>query len=312
MFAAVPVHTLDRENWLETRREGLGGSDIAAVVGLSPWSTPFSVYVDKIGAVPLDDEGSEAMRWGQVLEGAILTEWEERSGLWVVHQGSLFRNLAEPWMLCTVDGLAGESPYPDLTGVIAVAEVKSTGEWSWDEVPAHYQCQAQWEMAVTGLDRTIFVVLHMGKKLATYEVKADPDDQAALIEAGRAFWFDRVLAEQPPPMEARDSRLLSEMWPEDSGDEVPVDGVLVQALAEVRAELRPLEERRADLENRIKASMGEAAFGTVNGERVVSWKTQTSRRVDTTRLKAERPDVAAEYTTESTSRVFRLSKEMGT
>lgn len=104
----------DRLHWLEQRREGIGASDIAQIVGVSPYGSAFKVWADKTGRVPLDERGSELMRWGQRLEGSIRDEWAERTGLHVAYPGTLVRADEYPWVMATVDGVAFESE-PDAT-----------------------------------------------------------------------------------------------------------------------------------------------------------------------------------------------------
>ncbi len=305
-FTGIPIPYQTRDEWLKLRREGIGGSDVAAVVGLSPWNTPFGVWADKTGALDESDE-SEPMLWGRLLEDDVLDEWGRRSGLDTIHRGGLFRHVAEPWMMCTVDGLAVPRGGTELADVEAVVEVKLDSSRGWpDGPPAHYVCQVQWQMAVLGVATAHVVVLHQGRRLDVHTVDADPEDQTALIDAARAFWRDHVEAGVAPPVSADDNRLLADVWADVDADEVAVDGELVAELADVRARLDELSRRRDWLEAQIKDALREAQVGTVDGVRAVSWKQQTRRIVDTRRLKAERPDVADEYVVERSTRVFRL------
>ncbi len=305
-FTGIPVPYHSRDEWLKLRREGIGGSDVAAVVGLSPWNTPFGVWADKTGALDDIDE-SEPMLWGRLLEDAVMDEWGRRSGLSTIHRGGLFRRVDEPWMMCTVDGLAVPRGSTELADVEAVVEVKLDSSKGWpDGPPAHYVCQVQWQMAVLGVSTAHVVVLHQGRRLDVHTVAADPEDQTALIDAARSFWFDHVEAGVAPPVAADDNRLLGQVWPDDGDGEVEVDGELVAELADVRRRLDELSRRRDWLEAQIKDRLREAQVGTVDGVRAVSWRAQTRRIIDTRRLKAERPDIAEQYTSERTTRVFRL------
>src|SRR5690606_33959049 len=96
-----------RAEWLAARRKGLGASDIAAIAGVSRWSTPWQVYVDKVGAIPLDnnDGATEAMRWGQLLEGLVLDEWERRSGMVAGMRGLMVQHDTHDWALASLDAL---------------------------------------------------------------------------------------------------------------------------------------------------------------------------------------------------------------
>lgn len=306
----------DRTDWLEARRGGIGSSDIAAIVGVSPWGTPWSVYVDKVGAVDLDDEGTEAMAWGRILEDTILDQWEERTGLFANNRQTLAVHDTHEWARVTVDALAWESHHPTGTpnGALYPLEVKVSSDWRWDEIPLHYQAQGQWQMLVTGFDRVEFVVLHSARRLETYTLKADHDDQQALVAAGEAFWRDHVESEVPPPVSGEDNKALNSVYPQHLEAEVDIEVDLVRELVAVKAEQKTLEARRDDLEARIKDTLREAEVGVdETGEKIVSWKTQPANRFDSKRLKADKPDIYEAYMpTDRTTRVLRTHLREGT
>ena len=297
-----------RAEWLAARRKGLGASDIAAIAGVSRWSTPWQVYVDKVGAIPLDDNdgATEAMRWGQLLEGLVLDEWERTSGMVAGMRGLMVQHDTHDWALASLDALAFESSASSVEDAVAVVEAKTSSDFAWDEIPIDYQAQAQWQMAITGLDAVIFAVLHNGRALRVYDLGADYDDQAALLEAGERFWRTHVEAQVPPELEAADNAVMADVWPQDNDEAVEVDPDLVDRLVRVRANETQIRRQREELEARIKDQLKDAAVGLVEGRRAVSWRTQAAHRIDTKRLKAEMPGVAEKYTQVTESRVFRL------
>src|SRR5262245_42442218 len=95
----------DRERWLAERNKGIGASEAAAIVGLSPWESPLAVYARKVGVLETVKEETEAMRWGALLEPLILTEFGIETGREVVRAGKLLRSVERPWQLATLDGL---------------------------------------------------------------------------------------------------------------------------------------------------------------------------------------------------------------
>ncbi len=148
--------TLDRQQWLLERRAGVGASDVAGIMGRSPWASPYSIWTDKVGLAPLDDDPTDQMLWGQYAERAVVPWFETVTGLAVTGEQRVVVH-SNGWARCTIDG---EIPEAD-----AVLEIKTTSdtadEWA-DTIPAHYQCQAQWSMWVTGHPVCIFAVLHIG------------------------------------------------------------------------------------------------------------------------------------------------------
>lgn len=278
----------DREEWLAERRTGIGGSDVAAVLGLSPWATPWQVYVDKVGAVPPDDGANEAMRLGQLLEPIILDLFTERTGMVLTERQLMVRHPDHEWAFATLDALASPE-----SGV----EAKRSTRWSWDDgIPLQYRAQAQWGMLCTGLDVWHFAVLHPAS-FATYTLEADYDDQAALLRIAEKFWRNHVEAAVPPPVEAGDNAALAAVWPDATGDSVEVDGALVAELVELKAEQKVLAARRDTLEATLKAKLGEASIGTVDGEKAISWPNQSDKRLfDADSFTADNPFMVSRFT----------------
>ena len=95
---------LDRHGWLSIRRKGIGGSDAAKVLGLSKWGGPLTVFLDKTGRLPMeDDEPSEAAYWGTTLEDVVAREFSKRTGLRVQRRNAMFHHPDHPWMIANVD-----------------------------------------------------------------------------------------------------------------------------------------------------------------------------------------------------------------
>lgn len=321
-----------RADWLKRRRDGLGGSDIARVAGISQYGTPWSVYVDKIGAVPLDDRDGETnvQTRGRYLEDGILNWYQDTTGLWLADKQAMILHPEYDWCFCTVDALAYETHEPDndadpLKGV----DAKSATEWSWDQVPLDYQAQAQWSMFVTGLPEWDLAVSHPAG-FRIYTVEADHADQETLYEIGRQFWTEHVQAGVAPDITGADNDLLSTVWPEQTpGMQVEVDPAEVLELVQVKADQKPLTQRRNELEAALKGRLADAEEGTVDGRKAVSWKTQWAtsqfdeqafrtnepfmvhrfeiervvKELDIRRIKEEEPEVFKRYT--KPTRVFR-------
>jgi predicted phage-related endonuclease len=215
------------------------------------------------------------------------------------------------WLSATVDGFVYESAVGQMGDPIGVLEVKTTGAAPWDEIPAHYQAQAQVQMACTGLPQVWFATLH-GRRLRTYELPADPGDQAFIIKRAYDFWSRYVERKALPPPDGSAATLsaLSTVYPNSSPDSIPLDAIAdeVDAWRGAKRFIRDLEAQRDGAEAAIKAALGDASEGTVNGQRVVTWRTQTRRSIDAGALRNAHPNIAAEFTVERTYRVMREGK----
>ena len=95
---------MDRTAWLAARRTGIGGSDISAILGLSPWRSPVHVWLDKTGQAPDEPPANaEAMYWGKTLEDVVAREYAQRTGRRVQRVNAILRHPQHEWMLGNID-----------------------------------------------------------------------------------------------------------------------------------------------------------------------------------------------------------------
>ena len=294
-----------REEWLELRRNGIGGSDAAAILELSKWSSPLAVYADKLGLVP-EREDNEAMRQGRDLEAYVAERWAEHTGLKVRRENHILINTDLPFMHANIDRR--------IVGLNEGLECKTTSvynptDFEGGDVPPEYYVQCQHYMAVTGWKVWHLAVLVLNKGFYVFRIERNEDDISVLIESERAFWHDHVLAQVPPePMEQDDDTVAS-LYPRDEGGYVPLYSVssTLSDLVAKKARKKDLDAEISALENRIKMALGEASEGG-DDFYSVSWKTRTSNRLDSKALKAQRPDIYEQFIKESSSRTFLLKE----
>jgi putative phage-type endonuclease len=270
-----------RDVWLAARQHGIGASEAAAVLGLSPWESPFSLHWRKRGVLGGVEE-SEQMRWGTILEEPIAAEFARRHPTVRVERVGLCASLSRPWQLATPDRLIVD---PDegcdcpvagcrRTGVCtaggavtAVVECKiddahhayAWGEEGSDDIPVQYRCQVMQQLDVLGVELAYVAVLIGGTDYREYIVEYDEAEARLIRDADAAFWAD-VQAERPPEVDdsPATARALRALHPtvEDREQLVPA-GVARRYLNAVRAERRA-EQRRRGAENQLRARLGAA------------------------------------------------------
>lgn len=309
----------DRTEWLDWRKAGIGASDIAGILGLSPWSSPYSVWANKVGITP-DADMTEAMEMGLALEPAIATLFHQRTGLHVSGAQTRCQHPELPWARCTVDGWATEIAYYD--GVIVPDAAKlgtvqskttsdSPAKWE-DGIPMMYRAQVQWEMFVTDTPKAWVPVIHaaFGLRFRVYEVERNDEDIAYIVGEVERFWHDHVLPRMPPPADGHiattEALGLIPATPDTTITYADADGI-VPNLRRINADLARLEDQKAAYINAIKAAMGDATEAVTDGERIATWKEQSRTSLDTTALKAAMPDVYEQFAKTTTTRVFRLA-----
>ena len=317
------TRNLSKEAWLRVRKGGLGGSDIAGVVGMSKFSTPISVYLDKIGSKSF--AGNEATYWGEQLEDLVAKEFVKRMsagegskycpapGPWKIQKVNAVLQGDEPWMLANLDGLL---TLPD--GSKAILECKtgshfSGANWEDDAVPDAYWCQCMWYMGVTRIPRCFVAALIGGQKFLVRELRFDGNSFDMLKDKGREFW-KLVESRTPPALDGSDDaeELLQHLYGQSASNTVPlqpVAGQLIEQYEQAKAEEKAASERKKFAQQHLMYMLGTAESGFY-GSHTVTWKPQERNSLDTKALREAYPDLARQFTKTSSSRVFRLSSKM--
>ena len=308
MTARVLVSTakLDREEWLEWRRKGIGGSDVAAIAGLSPWKSPVAVWLEKTGQIQQEEPG-EAAYWGTVLEDVVAREFTIRTGLKIRRRNAILQHPEYPWMLANVDRM--------IVGKNAGLECKTTSaynvkEWEGDEIPAQYILQVQHYMAVTGYQEWWFAVLIGGNRFVYKKIERDDELIQQLIDLEKDFWENNVVANVPPELDGSpaSTELVKRMYPQATLPTIDLPSQaseLIEQLESIKADIKLLEERKNECENKLKQLLGEHEAGRID-DVVVTWKNVTSNRIDTNRLKKEKPEIYEQYLKSSSYRRFEI------
>ena len=299
---------MSREEWLDARREGLGGSDAAVILGLSPFRSELALWMDKRGELP-EQEPSEAMRLGNELEDYVARRWMEATGKKVRRRGYIFGNRGYPFALANVDR--------EVIGENAALECKTTSSFTQfdfenGEIPPYYYCQCVHYMAVCGYDRMYLAVLVLGRGFYHFRIERDEEEIAALMETERIWWQRHMIEGEMPDPDGSDSAgdALRQLFPRSDERKTCLlygaEGKLAQ-IGQLDKSIKEMEQEKKALQQEIQMQMGEAEKGNADGFSV-TWKLQVSRRVDTGKLKEMYPDVYARVTRENSSRVFRIRK----
>lgn len=297
----VSTKELSRQQWLTIRNGGIGSSDAAAAVGLSPYKSPLALWMEKTGRQAPDDlSQSEPVFWGTTLEPILARVYSERTGNKVRRVNAVLQHPDYPFMLANLDrAIGGEG----------VLEIKTAGYHAapfWeDDIPEAYQCQVLHQLAVTGKTWADVAVLIAGQDFRIYRVERDDDKVKALIEAEEAFW-ERVQRDVPPPVDGSEScaKALSRLYPRDSGE--TVDFTESAELNTLFTELLAFKRQRTHLEfleathrQTIEAAMGTASVARFKSGRITWKKARDSVTTDVKRLLQAHPALAAEYTVET-------------
>lgn len=287
-----PITKADEPEEYEIERSlGLGGTDIAALLGRHPYVTPFDLWLKKTRQVApgqLDPEEDEAALWGLRLECAVGEAYAEQAGRTMAWARVTYRDRRAPHRLAS----------PDLLGAGADerggADVKTRSMWvrpRWGaagvaDVPIEVACQMQWYMTLTDRDWWDVPVLFGGQKLRIFTVQNDPELGALLLERADRWWQDHVI-ERREPAEMRGAlvdQFLAAKFPRIRHDEreaTPEEAELARQDVALRRQIDTLTTDRDAIRNRIRLAIGDAAGlrGRIDGEEFLARWSETKQKI---------------------------------
>lgn len=302
----VSTKGMERKDWLAVRQQGIGASDAAAAVGISPYQSQLELWMIKTGRMsgmpePSLDEVRSPVYWGNVLEPIVAAHYTRKTGRKVRRVNAVLQH-PDPdkaWMLANLDyAVVGSDE-------VQVLECKTAGEFGarlWkDGVPEYYQCQVQHQLAVTGKQSADVAVLICGQEFRVYRIERDDALIQELIKLERQFWH-WVETDTPPPADGSDSadRALRQLYPHDHGEvlDFTAHADLNQSfnqLVQVRDQLTSLNLQEAQLKQFLQQTLGDAtkarfALGSI------SWKrSKDTVALNTKTLLKEQPDMLDRY-----------------
>lgn len=312
-YVSTGVKYLSPQWETERHKLGIGGSEAAAIAGLNPYSSAFTVYWDKLGKSE-SIEISEAMRQGTDLEEYVAKRFCEATGKKVRKCEYMLQSAEHPFMVADVDRF--------VVGENAILECKTSrnaSNYSYEDannIPAYQLVQCLHYMSVVGAEKAYLATLIFGKDFNIVEINASDykDDIASLVQIEKRFWEENVLKEIPPKPDGseRSTAIISEQFPSANEELPPVDlmgySSQLKRLSELKKQITELMDEKTEIENTLKTALGEAPVGEY-GDFRITWKNRESTRLDSKALKADMPDVYEKYAKTSSARTFLFSEK---
>jgi putative phage-type endonuclease len=301
---------MEKGLWLEERRKGIGGSDVAAIMGLSPFKTAYQVYQEKRKEVE-DWQGNNATDWGKRMEPAIRQWYSDQTGRSVRLPDKIMYHSKHSFLLASLDGFTDDRRIVEIK---TARSSKGWGEPGTNEIPDYYALQVQHYMIVTGFEVTDIPVSIGGGSPELYEVPEDRELQEMLIEACTEFWQRVVVGNPPEPVTyadavARFGRSAAE------GAVVATNEAIegVQVLRAVRQKQAELEDIEEEIKGNLIIALGEAGSTLVDasGETLLTYKLGKGRTTfDSKSFGKDHPELYQKYLkTSEAQRRFLLKGE---
>ena len=328
----VDTAGLSEEEWLAYRRKGIGGSDVAALLGISPWRTARDLFYDKLNIAVVEDHEDNwvALEMGHLLEPLVAKIFQHRTGYKIYQIKKMFQHPKYPWMLADVDYFV---ELPD--GTTAILEIKTTNynakdNWWLDgeeTIPAYYESQGRHYMAVMDVDRCFFCCLYGNNEQESIirDMQRDLAYEDEMIFLEQNFWENHVLTRTPPPY-TEDGDLVIESVRRYTGPadkEAPAVSLDLSLTAKLMRFLqlqeqkkgaeagnKKIEEDMKRLKAAIIAKMGKSCKAICQQDGVnytVTYNPIRTPGIDKDnlkRLKLDHPDIYEQYVTVSVSRRF--------
>jgi putative phage-type endonuclease len=253
-------------DWLKV----MSASKIAAVVGLSPYESRYSLWLRMAGVIT--DEPNDATRRGHYLEQGIRDWFQDQHPGWVIQSTSCSYDDTEPRFTATPDGYAIAEGEPDPIRVLEIKTAADAAEWGepgTDEIPPGYLCQVQWQLMVTGCQVAHVAVLLPFLRFAEYVVHANPDDQAYLRREALAF-LDSLERDERPDIDAHGAtyEAVRKEHPQIDGTTVEINPLLADAYLEAVLQERTAAHIAQRNKNLLLDRMGDAREAVCNGNRI--------------------------------------------
>lgn len=277
----ISTAKLNHAEWLDFRRQGIGGSDVAAILGMSPWRSPYSVWAEKTGRLPINDTGNEFTHWGTIMEPILAKEFEQVSGKKVYRQNKTFYRPDHEFLRANIDrDIAGE---PGFLEIKTAMEYKSS-EWVDDNIPIAYQLQVQHYMYVLDRPYVYFAYLvgghSFGWKKVDRDQKAIDTFEPMLID----WWTKHILHDEEPDIDGdkATTAALKSLYPDEDGEVIEL-GHDINQLLRNREELSNSVNSTSKLidaiANRVRQEMKDASAAETKEFRITNHKNKRGSRV---------------------------------
>lgn len=306
MYEKISNKEINHEDWLKLRKTGIGGSDAGAVCGLNPFSSPMKVFYDK-NSEEIQEQDSEAIRQGHDLEQYVAQRFTEATGLKVRCSNYMYRSVEHPFMIADVDRLViGE----DAGLECKTASAYNADKWKDGDIPLHYVMQCYHYMAVTGKRTWYIAAVILGQEFVYRKLTWDDALIQGLVKAEGDFWNNHIVPGILP--EPDGSQICNEVLEKYFHTAKKASTIALVGFDEklgrrdeILKQISDLQREQNKIEQEIKLYMEDNELAASEKYRI-SWSNVDTARLDTKRIRQEKPEIYRDYSKVSTSRRFQV------
>lgn len=257
------------EEWHNLRNEPgvVGGSEIAACAGLSPYESAITKWAKKTGQIADEIKPSMSMKIGTKLEQPILELFADEHPELEIWTTGTWANKDNDWQRANPDGL-----YKTADGTWGIIEIKFSRDY-WTEVPQHYRCQVLWYMQVFGIKQATLVAL-AGSSYQEYTIEWDDFEAQSLVAAAERF-RQAVLDFKMPEWDGSNSTFetMRAINPNIEDGEVDLDELGLRYFEALDRHANS-EQVLNEMKSRVLAAMEGKKRGLIYGDHAISLRSR--------------------------------------
>ncbi len=299
-MSTTVIRPKSREEWLDIRKSGIGSSEVATIVGLNPFETPYQLWRRKRGIDPAQEE-TFAMKAGHYLEDAVAQFWHDQTGRDIIKRSAIdwiIRDNDKPFLQVSPDRTywLGDKRAGNDKGIL---ECKTTQlPVDGDDLPKHWFCQVQYQLGVAGFDHGSIAWLTGGREFGYRDIDLVPDFYAWLKEEAEKFYRDNILGgAEPSAVSVKDILLkYSRHTPGKAVETTDEIFSVYEDLKAVKKQLAELTDSKDALEEQIKVAFADAEALTYGGTTIATYKApKPGDKLDAKAFAAAYPDLAEQF-----------------
>jgi putative phage-type endonuclease len=287
-----------REEWLSIRKNGIGSSEVASILGLNPFQYAYQLWLNKTGK-ETNTEENFFMKAGHYLEDAVSQFWQDETGKVVIKSSAgdwLIQDEKRPWMQVSPDRTFWIKEGSKEKGIL---ECKTTQRSiDAEAIPMHWFCQVQYQLGVAGMRHGSIAWLTAGREFGYKDIELDDTFFKYLTEAVDRFWNYNVKENHEPALTSVQD--VVEKYPTHTeGKQVEVSQDIYNNYCELvsyREQIKDLEAKKDECEERLKLAFGDAEALTYMGTPIATWKApKPSLKFDARIFKEKYPNLYDEF-----------------
>ena len=299
----------NKQEWLRERKNYLGGTDLASVVGLSPYRTALDVYLDKTSD-DIREETSPAMKWGSLLEDVVAKEYAEVTGYNLEIEPNVLYHPEYKFLGANIDRWADNKKHVLECKTAGFTKTKEWGEEGTDQIPESYLIQCAFYASICDVPKVDIAVLIGGQDFRIYTYNRNRELEDKLIKIAYNFWHNHIEKRIPP--KCINTRDTFNLFPQSNYHEIVAENNIMEKLEELKA-AKEEEVRIADTIEKLKTDIQEFmrdydVLIDNQGNVIATWKNSAPRTLfDLKKFKNEAKELYMKYSSYTKqSRVFLI------